>query len=158
MPTIHLTTFIAQSAEIVFDLSRHVGLHKDAMVAYREEAVAGTRFGLLESGETITWRSRHFFKDRLMRLRVLKLVKPERYVLEQAMGPFAEFRHERHVKPCENGSILINLIHYEWPQGRLGRIADRLYLGNYLENLIQQHNETIRKSAEGNRWKTYLMK
>jgi hypothetical protein len=158
MPTIHLTTFIAQSAEVVFDLSRHVGLHKDAMLSSREEAVAGTRFGLLESGETITWRSRHFFKDWLMRVRVLEMIKPERYIIEQAMGPFLEFRHERYVKPCENGSLLINLIHYEWPQGRIGRIADRLYLRNYLEHLIQLHNETIRKAAEGNRWKTYLMK
>lgn len=158
MPTIHLTTFVAQSAAVVFDLSRHVGLHKDAMLDHREEAVAGTRFGLLEAGETITWRARHFMKDRLLRLRVVEMQKPERYITEQAMGPFASYRHERHVKPCDNGSILINLIHYEWPQGRWGRIADRLFLRSYLEQQIQKHNETIRKAAEGNRWKTYLMK
>lgn len=48
MPTIHLTTFIAAPANIVFDLSRHVSVHKEAYTGYKTDAVAGTRFGLLE--------------------------------------------------------------------------------------------------------------
>ena len=158
MHTIHLTTFVAQSASVVFDLCRHVGLHRDAMSGYHQEAVAGTRFGLLEQQETITWRARHFFRDRLMRFRVLEMVKPDRLVQEQIMGPFLSFRHERHVKPCENGCILIDLVHYEWRHGQLGRIADRIYLRHYVENLLNIHIDAIRKAAEGNRWKTYLMK
>lgn len=158
MPTLHTTTFMAQSAEVVFDLTRHVGLQRDALSAYQQQAVAGTRFGLLASGETITWRSRHFFRDLLFRLRILELVVPERIILEQAMGPFQFFRQERHVKPCENGCFLIDLVHYEWKQGRLGRIADRLFLRRYLETILNQHIEAIKKAAEGNRWKTYLMK
>ncbi|MFM7671049.1 MAG: SRPBCC family protein [Bacteroidota bacterium] len=158
MYTIHLTTFISQSADIVFDLGRHVGLQRDAMSDYQQEAVAGTRFGLLESGETITWRARHFFQNRLMRLRVLEMIAGDRLILEQAMGPFQSFRQERYVKACENGSILIDLVHYEWKQGRLGQIANQLFLGRYLEKMLNLHIEAIRRSAEGPRWKTYLMK
>jgi hypothetical protein len=158
MPTIHLTNFIAQSAEIVFDLVRHVGVQRDAFSDYHQEAVAGTRFGLLESGETITWRARHFFRDRLIRFRIEEMTKPERLFLEQAMGPFLHFRHERYVKPCENGSILIDLVQYEWKHGSLGQLADRFYLRRYLEKILNIHIDAIRKAAEGGRWKTYLMK
>ena len=41
MPTIHLTTFIAAPADVVFDLSRHIDLHKESMSKFKEEAVAG---------------------------------------------------------------------------------------------------------------------
>jgi hypothetical protein len=158
MPTIHLTTFISQSADIVFDLMRHVGLQRDALSAYRQQAVAGTRFGLLESGETITWRAHHFFSDRLIRFKVLDMIPGDRLILEQMMGPFLSFREERYVKSCENGSILIDLVHYEWKQGRLGQVADRLYLGSYLEKILNLHIDAIRRSAESKRWQTYLMK
>lgn len=158
MHTIHLTSFVAQSAEVVFDLARHVGLQRDAMSDFRQEAVAGTRFGLLEEGETITWRTRHFTRDRLIRLRVLELVPSDRIILEQAMGPFQSYQQHRYVKSCENGSFLIYLVHYEWKQGKLGQIADRLFLHRYLEKLFTIHMDAIRSAAEGNRWKTYLMK
>lgn len=158
MPTIHLTTFIAQSADIVFDLTRHVGLQRDALLAYQQQAVDGTRFGLLESGETITWRARHFFRDRLIRLKTCEMIPGDRLILEQVKGPFLSYRQERYLKSCENGSILIDLIHYEWKQGVLGRIADRLFLGAYLEKLLNLHIDAIRRAAEGTRWKTYLMK
>ena len=158
MQTLHFTTFMEQSAEVVFDLTRHVGLQRDALSDYNQEAVAGTRFGLLNAGETITWRARHFFRDRLFRLRVVEMIPSDRLILEQAMGPFLSFRQERYVKPCENGTILIDLVHYEWKQGRLGQIADRLFLGSYLERLLNMHIDAIRKAAEGGRWKTYLMK
>jgi hypothetical protein len=54
MPLIHLTTFIAAPVEVVFDLSRNVELHKKSMSRHKEEAVAGTRFGLIEKEDTIT--------------------------------------------------------------------------------------------------------
>ena len=44
MPTIHLTTFIAAPAQVVFDLSRHIGVHKESMANYKEDAVAGMAF------------------------------------------------------------------------------------------------------------------
>ena len=62
MPTIHLTTFIAAPVDVVFDLSRHVAVHKDSMTKYKADAVAATRFGLIEKDDSITWKARHLFK------------------------------------------------------------------------------------------------
>ena len=62
MPTIHFTTFIAAPVNVVFDLARHIGLHKESMAQHKEEAVAGTRFGLIEKDETVTWRANIFLR------------------------------------------------------------------------------------------------
>lgn len=158
MPTIHLTTFIAAPAEIVFDLSRHIGLHKESMVEYKEEAVAGIRFGLIEYDETVTWKARHLFKNRLMRVRITAMKKHEMFIDEQVEGDFKMMKHEHHFKPCENGMLLIDLFHFESPYGIAGRWFNSLYLTNYMKRLLEQRNQLIKQTAESGRWKKLLEK
>lgn len=158
MPTIHLTTFIAAPAEVVFDLSRHIGLHKESMSHYKEEAVAGTRMGLIEKEETVTWRAKHLFKNRLLRVKITEMKKPEMFVDEQVQGDFRTMKHEHHFKPCENGTLLIDLFHFETPYGIVGRWLNALYLTNYMKKLLEQRNRTIKEVAESDRWKRLLIK
>ncbi|HRF16710.1 MAG TPA: SRPBCC family protein [Chitinophagaceae bacterium] len=158
MPTIHLTTFIAAPAEVVFDLSRHIGLHKESMSHYKEEAVAGTRMGLIEKEETVTWRAQHLFKNRLLRVKITEMKKPELFVDEQLQGDFKMMKHEHHFKPCENGTLLIDLFHFETPYGIVGRWLNALYLTNYMKKLLEQRNRTIKEVAESDRWKRLLIK
>jgi ligand-binding SRPBCC domain-containing protein len=156
MPTIHLTTFIAAPAEVVFDLSRHVGLHKESMSKYREEAVAGTRFGLIEKEDTITWTAKHFFKERLMRVKMTDMEKASKFVNEQLQGTFKMMKHEHHFKPCENGTLLIDLFHFESPYGFFGEWFNNLYLTKYLRNMLEQRNRKIKEYAETGKWKHLL--
>lgn len=158
MPTIHLTTFIAAPADVVFDLSRHIGLHKESMTAYREEAVAGTRFGLIEKDETVTWQARHLLKNRLLRVKITEMKKPEMFIDEQAEGDFKQMRHEHYFKPCDNGTILIDLFHFESPYGVIGNWFNSLYLTRYMKRLLEQRNKTIKEYAETDKWKKLLVK
>lgn len=158
MPTIHLTTFIAAPAQVVFDLSRHIGVHKESMTNYKEDAVAGTRFGLIEKSETVTWRAMHLFKNRLMRVKITEMKKPEMFTTEQLQGDFKMMRHEHHMKPCDNGTILIDLFHFESPYGIMGQVLNNFYLTRYIRRLLEQRNKTIKEFAEGNRWKKLLIK
>ena len=158
MPTIHLTTFIAAPAEVVFDLSRHIGLHKESMSHYKEEAVAGTRMGLIEKEETVTWRAKHFFKNRLLRVKITEMEKPLMFTDEQVQGDFKMMKHEHHFKPCENGTLLIDLFHFETPYGIIGKWFNSLILTNYLKKLLEQRNKIIKEVAESDRWKRLLIK
>ena len=158
MPTIHLTTFIAAPADVVFDLSRNVDLHKQSMKEYKEEAVGGTRFGLFEKEDTITWKARHFFKNRLMRVKITEMKKPLRFTDEQLQGDFKMMKHEHYFKPCDNGTIVIDLFHFESPYGMLGQWFNNLYLTKYLRKLLEQRNKTIKEYAESERWKKLLVK
>lgn len=156
MPTIHLTTFIAAPAEVVFNLSRHIGLHKESMSKHGEEAVAGTRFGLIEKEETVTWKARHLFKNRLLRVKVTEMKKGEMFVDEQAEGDFKMMKHEHYFKPCANGTILIDLFHFESPYGTIGKWFNSLYLTRYMKRLLEQRNKTIKEFAETDKWKKLL--
>ncbi|MBK6936183.1 MAG: SRPBCC family protein [Chitinophagaceae bacterium] len=158
MPTIHLTTFIAAPVQVVFDLSRHIGLHKESMSAYREEAVAGTRMGLIEKDETVTWRARHLFKNRLLRVKITEMKKYELFVDEQLEGDFKVMKHEHHFKPCDNGTIMIDIFYYESPVGFIGGLVNRFYLNKYMYRLLNLRNEAIKKCAESGRWKILLNK
>ena len=158
MPTIHLTTFMAAPVNVVFDLSRHIGVHKDSMSRYKEEAVAGTRFGLIEKDETVTWRAKHFFKTRLLRSKITEMKKPDMFIDEQVQGDFKMMKHEHHFKPCENGTIVIDLFYFESPYGILGEWFNSLYFTHYLKRLLEQRNRTIKKIAESEKWKKILIK
>jgi ligand-binding SRPBCC domain-containing protein len=158
MPTIHLTTFIAAPINVVFDLSRHIDLHKESMSRFKEEAVAGTRFGLIEKDETVTWKAKHLFKNRLLRSKITAMKKPDMFTDEQLQGDFKKMKHEHHFKSCENGTILIDLFYFESPFGLLGQWFNSLYLTNYMKKLIEQRNKTIKEFAESEKWKKLLIK
>lgn len=158
MPIIHLTTFIVAPAQRVFDLSRHIGLHKESMAAYQEEAIAGTTSGLIEKDETVTWRAKHLFKIRTLKSKITQLEKYYLFTDEQAEGDFKTMRHEHHFKPCENGTILIDLFTFESPYGFIGRMFNSLYLTKYITRLLEQRNKAIKEIAEGERWKLLLVK
>lgn len=158
MPTIHLTTFIAAPAQVVFDLSRHVGVHKESMIKHKEEAVAGTRFGLIEKDDTVTWQAKHLLKNRLLRVKVTAMKKHEMFIDEQSEGDFKMMKHEHYFKPCENGTLLIDLLHFETPYGTFGKWCNALFLTRYMKNLLEQRNKTIKEFAESNKWEKLLVK
>jgi hypothetical protein len=79
MPTIHLTTFIEAPAERVFDLCRSIDLHKKTMAQTNEQAVAGTRFGLIELNDTVTWKAKHLMKTRILKVKITAMDRPHAF-------------------------------------------------------------------------------
>lgn len=158
MPTIHLTTFIAAPTERVFDLSRSIELHKESMSRHQEEAVSGVRFGLIDKDETVTWKGRHLFKSRLFRSKITEMKKAVMFVDEQIEGDFRSFRHEHHFKPCDNGTIMIDLLHFEAPYGSFGRLFNRVYLTRYMKRLLEQRNLVLKEFAETEKWRALLQR
>jgi ligand-binding SRPBCC domain-containing protein len=156
MPMIHLTTFIAAPQERVFDLSRSVELHKYSMSHHREKIVDGIMSGLMNPGDTITWKAKHLFKERTLTVKLTKLQRPHFFADEQVQGDFAFMKHEHYFKPAENGTFLIDQFHFESPKGIIGRVVDRFYLTKYMTRLLEERNNVIKKVAEGNLWKQYL--
>ena len=88
MTTIHLTTFIAAPIERVFDLSRSIDLHKRSMIDSIEEAIAGVTSGLIELGQTVTWKAKHLLKTRYLKSKITAMDRPNSFVDEQVSDPF----------------------------------------------------------------------
>jgi ligand-binding SRPBCC domain-containing protein len=156
MPIIHLTTFISAPPERVFDLSRSIDLHKKSMVHTGEQAVAGTTAGLIELDETVTWKARHLFKTRVLKVKVTEMKKPQSFTDEMANGDFKRMKHEHHFKQVDNGTILIDLFSFESPYGSLGKIANRLFVNRYIKKLLEHRNNIIKEYAESEKWKFIL--
>ena len=158
MPTIHLTTFVAAPPERVFDLSRSIELHKKSMSRSGEEAIAGTTSGLINLDETVTWKAKHLFKTRILRSRITAMKRPFSFTDEMVDGDFRSLRHEHHFKKIDNGTLLIDLFHFESPYGGLGRLVNRMYLTKYLRELLESRNQIIREYAESEKWRFILDK
>jgi ligand-binding SRPBCC domain-containing protein len=156
MPFIHLTTFIAAPQDRVFDLSRSVDLHKMSMKQHEEKIVEGVMTGLMNLNETVTWTAKHFFKQRRLKIKITRFKRPEYFVDEQEEGDFKIMKHEHYFKTIVNGTIMIDQLHFETPHGLLGKWINKLYLENYMAQLLKERNKVIKETAEGKLWNQYL--
>jgi hypothetical protein len=156
MPYIHLTTFIAASAEKVFDLSRSINLHKISMRSSNEEAVGGVTSGLIKENETVTWKAKHLFKTRLFTSKVTSMVVPTMFVDEMIKGDFKSFKHQHYFKQIDNGTILIDIVEFESPYGFIGKMVNKLLLKNYVQNLLIKRNNIVKEYAESDKWQFVL--
>ena len=156
MPLIHLTTFIAAPVKRVFDLSRSISLHKYSMQAYDEVAVGGLRNGLLNMSDEVTWTAKHLFKTRKLKIRITAMTPNERFVDEQVAGDFKYMKHEHVFKPCDNGTIMIDLFSFDSPYGLIGSALNKFILKAYLKSLLEKRNVILKKVSEGNNWNVFL--
>ena len=156
MASIHLTTFIAAPVERVFDLSRSIDLHKTSTAQTKEEAVDGVLTGLIKLNETVTWKAKHLLKTRWFTSRITAMEKPDFFCDEMTKGDFKSFRHEHHFKTVENGTIMIDLLEFETPYKKIGRVFNKLYLQKYLQDLLLKRNSVIKEYAESGKWKLVL--
>jgi len=156
MPLIHLTTFIEAPQESVFDLSRSVDLHKHSMTARQEKIIDGVMSGLMKMDDTVTWKAKHFYRERMLTVKITKMQRPDFFIDEQVKGDFVMMKHEHYFKAAENGTIMIDQFQFESPKGSIGRIVNQLFLTKYMTRLLEERNAVIKKVAESNQWKQYL--
>lgn len=156
MPVIKLQTEIQANIDLVFDLSRSIDLHKISTRHTNEEAIAGVTFGLIGLNESVTWRAKHFGIYQKLTSKITKFEKPNHFVDEMQKGIFKRFRHEHIFEKIQDKTLIIDVFDYESPLGFLGRIADKLFLKNYMKSLLEKRNQTIKEFAESDKWKKLL--
>ena len=157
MSKIHLTSFIAAPIERVFDLSRSINLHQISTASSNEKAVDGVLTGLINKDETVTWQAKHLFKTRLFTSKITAMQSPVSFTDEMVKGDFKSFHHEHHFKAAANGTIMIDLINFETPYGKIGKIVNALFLKSYLQKFLIKRNEVIKEYAETQKWKAILI-
>lgn len=148
MTTFALETTIAASPARVYDLSRDIDAHEASMADSGEKAVGGTTEGLLELGQTVTWRARHFGFTFHMTSQLTEAIPPDRFIDEQLEGPFGSWWHLHVFEANDDGTLMTDTVRYEAPFGWVGLALDRVFLRRYLIKLISQRNEFIKERAE----------
>ena len=153
MPRIELRTEINAPKEIVFDLSRSIDLHKISTEHTNEEAIDGITSGLIGLNESVTWKAKHFGIYQILTSKVTEFDRPNFFADEMIKGAFKSFKHEHHFTDLNGGTLMTDYFDYESPFGILGKLADKLFLQNYMTNLLAERNRIVKDFAETDKWK-----
>lgn len=153
MPRIEIRTEIKAEKEIVFDLSRSIDLHKISTGQTHETAIAGRTSGLMEMNETVTWRAKHFGVYQKLSSKITQFDRPNSFTDEMISGAFAEFQHQHLFSDIESGTLMIDIFDYKSPFGILGKLADKLFLKQYMKELLETRNRIVKEFAETGQWR-----
>lgn len=154
--TIRTTTTIHAKKEIAFDLSRCIELHETSTAQTKEKAIAGRTKGLIEIGETVTWRAKHFGIYQKLQVKITNMEKFEYFTDTMQKGAFKRFVHQHIFKEEDGATVMLDVFVYQSPLGVLGKLADWLFLKRYMTNFLTKRNEIIKEIAESNEWKKYI--
>jgi ligand-binding SRPBCC domain-containing protein len=156
MTFIKLETNISAPIERVFDLARSIDLHKTSTLGTDEKAIAGRTTGLIELGETVTWRAKHFGLYQELTVKVTELRKPFLFADIMVKGTFKNMKHTHRFSKTDKGTLMIDEFEFVSPLGILGQLADKLFLKQYMTNFLKKKNQELIKVAEGIDYKTVL--
>jgi ligand-binding SRPBCC domain-containing protein len=156
MVTIELEMFVAAPPERVFDLSRSVDLHLRASGETGEEAVGGRTSGLMELGDTVTWRARHFGIRQHLTSRITGYERPRWFRDEMVRGAFASLVHDHWFDAENGGTRMRDRFVFAAPLGLLGRLAERLVLRRYMTRLLVDRNTVLARLAQSGEWRNVL--
>ena len=156
MARIELITRISAPAERCFDLARSIDLHMRTTAATGERAIAGVTSGLLELGQEVTWRARHFGVWQTLSSRITAFDRPRYFRDSQVRGAFRSFAHDHFFESSAGGTVMRDVLEYTAPFGLLGRLAERMVLTEYLRRFLEERNRQLKHIAESGEWIQFL--
>jgi len=144
MTTIHLTTIINAQIETVFNNSRNIDLHQQSASQTHEKAMAGRTTGLIEKGETVTWKGKHFGFYIQHQSIITEMDFPTYFVDKQLKGHFKSFKHQHLFEEKNGTTIMQDILQYETPFGWFGKLFDRFFLKKHLITFLLYRNEVLK--------------
>lgn len=158
MAVIHLTTRIKADSSTVFDLSRSIDLHKISTEHTDETAIAGVTSGLINLGETVTWKAKHFGFYFNLTSKITEYKRPKRFIDEMTKGPFGMMRHVHLFTQEDDEVVMTDEFEFRSPLGILGSLVDKLILTDYMTKFLIDRNEVIKKFAENTELSASVLK
>ncbi|HEY0652468.1 MAG TPA: SRPBCC family protein, partial [Chryseosolibacter sp.] len=143
MTTIELRCEIKATRDVCFDLSRSIEVHKLSTATSHEQAVGGCTKGLIEEGEWVKWKAKHFFIPQTLTVQIREMKEFRYFVDEMIDGPFKSMKHEHRFEAEHGKTIMSDKLEYEVPFGIVGKLFDKLILKSYMTDLLKKRNETI---------------
>ena len=144
MVTLEEITVIGAPIERCFDLARSVEVHLAGNVHCGESAVAtaGITSGLVEAGQRVTWRAKHFALWHELTSEIT------------ARGIFRSMRHDHFFRALSGGSTeMTDVFRFAAPVPILGRLVEIALLRRSMQTLLRQRNAAIKQIAESSTWR-----
>ena len=156
MPVIKIEIEINAPIERVFDLARCIDLHEETMSKTNEKAIGGVTRGLINLGETVTWQATHFGIRQKLTSKITAFNRPFHFQDMMQKGAFKRFTHDHFFEQKDAEVLMKDVFDYRSPLWLLGKIADTLFLENYMRNLLAERNLLIKRTAESTGWQKFL--
>jgi ligand-binding SRPBCC domain-containing protein len=147
--TITVNTLIAAPIERCFDAARDLDLHARTLAHTNEVAVGGRTTGLIELGESVTWRGRHFGVVQHFTSRITAYDRPRYFQDSMQKGAFRSFVHDHWFAADDGRTRMTDVVVFCAPLGVLGRVAEVVVLRRYMTRLLTKRAAVIKEVLEG---------
>jgi ligand-binding SRPBCC domain-containing protein len=134
--------------EDCFDAARDLDLHVASLAHTKEKAIGGRTTGLIELGEEVTWRGRHFGVYQTFTSKIMAFDRPRYFQDTMQRGAFKSFVHDHYFTALREGTAMRDIVVFAAPLGIVGRLAERVILRRYLERLLTGRAAAIKQSLE----------
>lgn len=148
MSIIHLQTVIKADIQTVFDLARDIDLHQKSTFKTGEKAIAGRTSGLIEQGETVTWRAKHLGFYQTHTSEIINMEKPDQFTDIMLKGTFKSLKHQHIFRQEGEHTIMTDTFEFESPLGIIGKLFNEFFLKNYMTGFLLERNKLIKATAE----------
>lgn len=155
----HEVSVIDAPMERCFDLARSVEVHlvDNRHCGEPTAAVSGQTTGLVELGQTVTWRARHLGVRQKLTTRVTALHRPVFFQDTMSEGAFRSMQHDHFFRQLVGDRTeMTDILRVAAPIPVLGRIAELLFLRRYMGSLLCDRCTVTKRIAESAEWKQYL--
>ncbi len=151
METVTVEVVIDAPREDCFDAARDLDLHMRSQAHAGEQAVAGRTSGLIELGEEVTWRARHFGIVQHFTSKITGFDRPRWFQDSMQRGAFKSFVHDHFFHERNGSTLMVDELAFAAPLWIFGTIAEKLLLRRYMTKLLRDRALAIKKWVERER-------
>lgn len=148
MTIIVLETQIKASQQTVFNLARNIDVHIASSSQTQEKAIAGTTFGLISLGETVTWKGKHFGIWWKLTSKITAMQHYNTFTDEMVKGPFKSIKHLHSFSHYQGITTMKDIFCYEIPYGVFGSLFNSILLKKHMHDFLIKRNQHLKKTAE----------
>lgn len=159
MVSLEELTLVRAPIERCFDLARSVEVHLAGNVHCGEAAVAraGVTSGLVGLAQRVTWRAKHFAVWHELTSEITAMDRPAYFQDAMIRGVFRSMKHDHFFRSLSSDTTeMKDVFCFEAPLGMLGRLAELTFLRRYMQSLLRERNDALKRIAESPEWRTYL--
>jgi ligand-binding SRPBCC domain-containing protein len=152
-------TVIRAPIDRCFDLSRSVEVHLAGNVHSGEAAVAsaGVTSGLMDMGQRVTWRAKHFGVWHRLTSQIMAMDRPAHFQDAMIQGPFRSMKHDHIFRSLSlEETEITDLFCFAAPMPIVGRLVEMAVLHQYMRALLRERNAVLKQIAESAAWQRYL--
>jgi ligand-binding SRPBCC domain-containing protein len=159
MVTLKERTLIRAPIARCFDLARSIEVHLAGNIHWREAAVAegGRTSGLVDLGQRVTWRAKHFAIWHRLTSEITAMDRPVYFQDAMIEGPFHSMQHD-HIFRALSPDVteMEDVFRFAAPLPVLGLLMEMLVLRRYMRTLLRERNAVVKRIAESGEWQMLL--